>query len=171
MDSGRLEGQSVYFQVGKFRVGIAGLKGFGGGFIGASITEFGEPEMKSFAHQTKLQAEVLQRELSQLDADFRFALLHYSPIEATLLGERREIFPFMGSYLLSEAIDSVGADCVFHGHAHLGTERGATPRGIPVRNVAQPVIRSAYRIYYFEQPRAIKPISISVGNHATLPGK
>jgi Icc-related predicted phosphoesterase len=163
-----LEGQSVCFDIRDKRVGIVGLKGFGGGFIGASVTEFGEPEMKLFAHHAKTQADVLRRELSALDTDYRFVLLHFSPIEATLLGERREIFPFLGSYLLAEVIDSLGADCVFHGHAHLGSERGATPRGIPVRNVAQPVIRHAYNIYRFEQPQAVWPVSISLNNRATL---
>lgn len=38
-------------------------------------------------------------------------------------------------------------DLVVHGHAHAGTEKGATPRGIPVRNVAQPVLRRPYAVY------------------------
>jgi predicted MPP superfamily phosphohydrolase len=46
-----------------------------------------------------------------------------------------------------QAIDEVGADLVLHGHMHNGTERGATPKGTPVRNVAQPVIRRAYNVY------------------------
>ena len=82
-------------------------------------------------------------------ADIRVALLHYSPVPATLQGERLEIYPFLGSYLLAEAIDRSGADLVIHGHAHGGSERGVTPAGIRVRNVAQPVIRSAYRVYCF----------------------
>jgi hypothetical protein len=49
--------------------------------------------------------------------------------------------------LLAEAIDAAGADLVLHGHAHNGRENGVTPGGVPVRNVAQPVIRSAYRVY------------------------
>lgn len=152
-----LEGQSARLRVREFDVGIVGLKGFGGGFVGASVTEFGEFEMKLFARQAKTQAEILRRELGQLDTDYRFVLLHVSPVEGTLLGERREIFPFLGSYLFSEAIDSCGADAVFHGHAHLGTERGMTPRGIPVRNVALPVIRHAYNVYQFDQPRMSRP--------------
>ncbi len=77
----------------------------------------------------------------------RLVLLHYSPVRDTLRGEPTELYPFLGSYLLAEAIDDVGADLVVHGHAHSGTERGVTPGGIRVRNVAQPVIRSAYRVY------------------------
>jgi Icc-related predicted phosphoesterase len=79
-------------------------------------------------------------------------LLHYAPIRATIDGEPREIFPWLGSSLLCEAIDRAGVDLVLHGHAHHGVERGVTPRGIPVRNVAQPVIGCAYRVYCVRSP-------------------
>jgi Icc-related predicted phosphoesterase len=148
-----LEGESVEFKVRDHTVGIMGLKGFGGGFAGACVTEFGEPEMKAFAHHARVQAEILRRGLEALETDYKFALLHFSPIDGTLLGEKREIYPFLGSYLLAEAIDAAGCDGAFHGHAHHGLERGVTPGGVPVRNVAQLVIRHAYNIYSFEKPR------------------
>jgi Icc-related predicted phosphoesterase len=150
-----LEGSSVTFEIGGTSVGIAGLKGFGGGFFGACVTDFGENEVKAFARHARLQAEILRRELHQLRTEYRFVLLHFSPIEGTLLGERKEIYPFLGSYLLAEAIDDVGADGAFHGHAHFGTEKGETPGGIPVRNVAQPVIRHAYNINSFRRQAAV----------------
>ncbi|MGH8977429.1 MAG: metallophosphoesterase family protein [Acidimicrobiia bacterium] len=142
-----LEGDTAEFEFGDTTVGIAGTKGFGGGFAGASGSEFGEPEMKAFIRHTKCIATSLRVALTSLTTDFRVALLHYAPIEATLDGERCEIYPFLGSYLLAEAIDTAGADLVLHGHAHGGQERGATPGGTPVRNVAQPVIGAAYRVY------------------------
>jgi Icc-related predicted phosphoesterase len=147
-----LEGESVVIKIRNYRVGVLGIKGFGGGFGGACITEFGEPETKIFAQHAKKQAEILRVKLEKLDTDFRFILLHYAPVDSTLLGEKREIYPFLGSYLFAEAIDSVGADGIFHGHAHYGTERGSTPGGIPVRNVAQTVIRHAYNVYTFDHP-------------------
>ncbi len=146
-----LEGESTVFEVRGQSVGVYGIKGFGGGFGGACVTDFGEPETKAFARHAHQQAALLKQGLMNLRTDYRFVLLHYSPIEDTLLGERREIYPFLGSYLLAEAIDAAGADGVFHGHAHLGTERGATKKGIPVRNVAQMVIRHAYNVYSFER--------------------
>jgi Icc-related predicted phosphoesterase len=146
-----LEGSSASFVIGGVSVGVAGLKGFGGGFFGACVTEFGEDETKAFARHARLQAETLRRELLRLKTEFRFALLHFSPIEGTLFGERKEIYPFLGSYLLAEAIDEAGADAAFHGHAHFGTERGMTPGGVPVRNVAQTVIRHACNIYSFDR--------------------
>ncbi len=77
----------------------------------------------------------------------RVALTHFAPVKDTLGGERLEIYPFLGSYLLGEAIDAAGADLIVHGHAHNGAEKGVTPGGIPVRNVALPVIKTAYAVY------------------------
>ncbi len=142
-----LEGEGVVVPVNGTAVGVAGAKGFGGGFAGACATDFGEPEMKAFIRHTRAIADRLHDALSGLDTDFRIALQHYSPVEDTLRGERLEIYPFLGSYLLAEAVDRAGADLVLHGHAHAGVEKGMTPGGIHVRNVAQPVIKHAYHVY------------------------
>ncbi len=154
-----LEGEATVVAVDGTRVGVAGSKGFGGGFVGACASDFGEPEMKAFVRHTKAAADRLQRVLTALDADVRIALLHYSPVQDTLEGERPEIFPFLGSYLLAEAIDRAGADLALHGHAHAGSEKGVTPGGIQVRNVAQPVIQHAYNLYCLgaEAPPACRP--------------
>jgi Icc-related predicted phosphoesterase len=70
------------------------------------------------------------------------------------VGEPPEIFPFLGSYLLAEAIDRAGADLVVHGHAHRGSEHGRTPGGVPVRNVARPVLRRAYGVFTLDATTA-----------------
>jgi Icc-related predicted phosphoesterase len=142
-----LEGESTVVEVDGRRVGVAGAKGFGGGFAGACGSEFGEPEMKSFVAHSREVACRFEKALTALDADVKIALLHYSPVEETLRGERLEIYPFLGSYFLAEAVDNGGADIAFHGHAHAGSERGATPGGVRVRNVAHPVIGHAYHVY------------------------
>ena len=131
-----LEGQAATFEVDGLRVGVAGAKGFGGGFLGACASDFGEPEMKAFVGHTKGVAERLHAALAGVEAEVRIALLHYSPVADTLDGERREIYPFLGSYLLGEAVDRAGADLVLHGHAHRGREVGATLGGMPVRVLA-----------------------------------
>jgi Icc-related predicted phosphoesterase len=141
-----LDGDAVVVEVGDARVGIAGTPGFGGGFRGASCSEFGEPLMKAFVRHTRAMADALCHSLSRLDADVRIAMTHYSPIEATLEGERLEIYPFLGSYLLAEAIDSGGAHVAIHGHAHRGSRDGVTPCGVPVRNVARPVIGRPFTV-------------------------
>jgi Icc-related predicted phosphoesterase len=143
-----LEGEAVTLDVGGRSLGIAGTKGFGGGFSGASASEFGEPVMKDFARHTITVAAALERSLAEVaTADRRIALLHYSPIRDTLRGEHPELYPFLGSYLLGEAIDRAGADLAVHGHAHMGSEKGVTPGGIRVRNVAQPVLGCAYHVF------------------------
>jgi Icc-related predicted phosphoesterase len=139
-----LDGDSATIEVGDVSVGIAGTPGFGGGFPGASCSEFGEPLMKAFVAHTRAMATALCRSLRDLDTDVRVAMTHYSPIEATLVGERLEIYPFLGSYLLAEAIDTGGAHLAVHGHAHRGSRAGETVCGVPVRNVAQPLLGRPY---------------------------
>jgi Icc-related predicted phosphoesterase len=134
------------------RLGIAGMKGFGGGFAGRCASEFGEPEMKAFIRHTRITAEEFGVALRELDCDVRLALTHYAPAPDTLLGEPLEIYPFLGSYLLGEAIDSASPALAVHGHAHAGTERGLTPGGVHVRNVAHPVIKQAYSVYQIAVP-------------------
>jgi Icc-related predicted phosphoesterase len=109
--------------------------------------------LKQFVEHTKRIAERLHRALVDLDGcDVRVALLHFSPVVDTLRGEPPEIHAFLGSQLLAEAIDDAGADLALHGHAHAGVECGTTPGGIPVRNVALPVIGEAYRVFGFRRP-------------------
>jgi Icc-related predicted phosphoesterase len=146
-----LEGESVELRVNGETLGIAGAKGFGGGFVGACGHAFGEAEMKEFMNVTEAAAARLEDSLRALKTDHRVALLHYSPVKDTLAGERLEIYPFLGSFRLAEALDSAGADLVIHGHAHHGTEKGITAGGIPVRNVAMPLIRRPYAIYELER--------------------
>ena len=115
-----LKGHTAVLDLPGGRLGVAGVKGFGGGFAGASATAFGEPEMKAFVGHTRAISARLAACITSLDDDgcgVRIALLHYSPTPDTLVGERLEIHPFLGSQLLAEAIDQTGVDLVLHGHA------------------------------------------------------
>jgi Icc-related predicted phosphoesterase len=142
-----LDGTVTELRVNGEVLGIAGTKGFGGGFAGAHVTPFGESAMKAFADHAAEVAASFSKALRTLDTDWRVGLLHYAPVKDTVKGEKQEIFPFLGSYLLAEAVDEAGADLVIHGHAHNGREKGLTPGGVHVRNVAQPVIRRSYAVY------------------------
>jgi len=150
-----LERSSTIITIKGEKIGIAGAKGFGGGFVGASGSDFGEPEMKSFMRHSRNEARQLEQVIKDLDTDYKIVLLHYSPTTQTLSGEKKEIYPFLGCYYLAEAVDYGKADIVFHGHAHGGIEKGETPGGTPVRNVAQPVIRHAFNIYTLERRNGI----------------
>ncbi len=148
-----LEGEGTVVDVDGTAVGVAGTKGFGGGFAGRSGSEFGERVMKDFMRHSRHCAEGLRTSLEELrdqGCAVRVALTHFSPVPDTLAGEPLEIYPFLGSYLLAEAVDTAGADLFVHGHAHAGTERGLTSGGVRVRNVAQPVIRRAFAVYHLE---------------------
>ncbi len=143
-----LEQDSIVVELADRTIGIAGAKGFGGGFREACGSDFGEPEMKAFVRHSQAIATAFEEQLRSLQGtDVRVALLHYSPIADTLVGEKPEIFAFLGSYFLEDAIDAAGADIAFHGHAHAGAETGTTAGGVPVHNVAHAVIRSAYKVF------------------------
>ncbi|TDC64549.1 metallophosphoesterase [Micromonospora sp. KC207] len=143
-----LEGEGIVLEFPTGRLGVAGVKGFGGGFAGRCASDFGEPEMKAFVRTTNESAEALGAALRGLDCDLLVALTHYSPVPDTLAGEPLEIYPFLGSYQLGQAIDSAPTALALHGHAHAGSERGTTPGGVRVRNVAHPVIKQAYSIFH-----------------------
>lgn len=140
-----LEGEAAELDLPGGRLAVLGCKGFGGGFEGACGSEFGETEMKAFIRHTRQSAERLEELARDVEADHVVVLLHYAPCRQTCVGERPEIIPFLGSYLLGDAVDRCGADLVLHGHAHHGSEHGETATGIPVRNVARPLVGVAYR--------------------------
>jgi Icc-related predicted phosphoesterase len=132
------------------RVGFAGVKGFMGGFGRAALTAFGEQETKAFVGVALDEVQKLELALRRLSTPVRVAVLHYAPIAATIAGEPEVIFPFLGTDRLAEPLDRFGATVAFHGHAHAGVFRGATPGGVPVFNVALPVLRrdGIARMYY-----------------------
>lgn len=142
-----LECEAATLDVNGVSVGIAGAKGFGGGFEGASGANFGEPEMKAFIRHTQDISDRFGHALAGLDTDLKIALLHYAPTRDTVVGEKPEIFGWLGSYLLGEAIDRAGADIVIHGHAHAGSFEGRTSGGVPVYNVAESVIAKPYHVF------------------------
>lgn len=142
-----LEGDATVLQIRGQTLGIAGVKGFGGGFAGACASNFGERAMKDFVATTEVLADRLSEALRSVQCDALVALTHYAPVPETLVGEPLEIYPFLGCYQLGRAIDSAPTTLAVHGHAHHGSERGRTPGGVPVRNVAHPVIKQAYNVY------------------------
>ena len=144
-------GDAVTLQMHGISVGFCGTKGFCGGFGARCLTPFGERSIKEFIAETKEEASRIAHDLAAMDTDVRVVVLHYAPIEATVSGEPRELYPFLGSSLLCEPIDRLGADLVLHGHAHYGSERGSSESGIPVRNVALPVLKRSYATIAFSQ--------------------
>lgn len=138
-------------------VGIAGIKGFAGGFGRGSLGAWGEPAIKLFVQEALHEAMKLESALAKLRMPRRIALLHYSPIAGTVQGEPLEIFPFLGSSRLEEPLLRYPVDAVFHGHAHRGTLEAKTINGVPVFNVAKPLLLRSHPdqppFRLFELPR------------------
>jgi Icc-related predicted phosphoesterase len=126
-------------------VGFAGVKGFAGGFGERALGPWGEDAIKRFVQDAVDEALKLEAALARLRTRLKVVLVHYSPVEDTVRGEPPTIFPFLGSSRLEEPIDRYHASAVFHGHAHYGSPDGRTKGGIPVYNVALPLLRRSAR--------------------------
>jgi Icc-related predicted phosphoesterase len=130
-------------------VGFAGCKGFIGGFGRHMLSAFGEPEIKSFVQASVEENLKLESSLRMLRTDRTVVVLHYSPVGETVQGEPPEIFPFLGSARMGETIDRFeGVKCVVHGHAHRGAYQGKTTGGVPVYNVARPLLNRDLGVEY-----------------------
>ena len=125
-------------------VGIAGAKGFAGGFGRASLGAWGEPAIKQFVNEALHEAMKLESALAKLRTRRRIALLHYAPISGTIHGEPPEIYAFLGSSRLEDPLLRYPVDMVVHGHAHRGALEGRTVNGIPVFNVAKPLLQRTF---------------------------
>ena len=130
-------------------IGFAGVKGFVGGFGRGELGSFGEKAIKSFVEEAINEARKLENALRSLRTERCVAVLHYSPVADTVRGEPLEIFPFLGSSRLAEAIDRFdNVRFAVHGHAHRGAFEGRTPRGVPVYNCAQFVVSERFNRPY-----------------------
>lgn len=125
-------------------VGFAGTRGFCGGFGRGALGAWGEKVIKEFVHEALNEALKLESALARLRTEHRIVVLHYAPVRQTVEGEPPEIFPFLGSSRLEEPISRFEVTAVFHGHAHKGSPEGQTRNGIPVYNVALPVLAASY---------------------------
>ena len=126
-------------------VGFAGAKGFIGGFGRGELGAFGEDAIKVFVDESREEARKLENGLRSLRTERAVAVLHYAPIPETVEGEPLEIYPFLGSSRLANAVDRFdNVKAVVHGHAHRGAYSGRTPGGVPVFNCAQFVVEPAF---------------------------
>lgn len=122
-------------------VGFAGVRGFAGGFGRHMLAPWGEQMIKSFVREAIDEALRLENALARLRTERKLAVLHYSPVRDTVVGEPEEIFAFLGSSRLEEPIDRFGVTAAVHGHAHRGAPQGKTMSGVPVYNVSLPLMR------------------------------
>ncbi len=128
-------------------VGVAGVKGFIGGFPGCYLPDFGEPSLRQVYAEAGREIDALDEGLRAIaHCEIRIALLHYAPITDTLEGEAREIWAFLGTDRLAHPIVEHHPDLVVHGHAHAGSFEGRA-EDVPVYNVSVPVMQRNYWIF------------------------
>jgi len=127
-----------------YGIGFAGIKGFAGGFGRRALGPWGEGIIKSFVREAVDEALKLETALARLRNDRLIAILHYSPIEDTVVGEPKEIYSFLGCSRLEEPLTRYPVTAVFHGHAHHGQPEGRTRNGIPVYNVSISLMREYF---------------------------
>jgi Icc-related predicted phosphoesterase len=128
-------------------LGIVGTKGFMGGFPGSHLPDFGEPSLRAVYAESVEEAAALDDGLRAVAmCPFRIVLLHYAPVTSTLVGERREIWTFLGTDRLAPPILEHNPDLVLHGHAHAGTFEGHLGE-VPVYNVSVPVMGEDWWIF------------------------
>ncbi len=139
-----LDGDAIVVETAQgVRIGVAGVCGCGGGFWPAVGPErFPSRAMKALALRARRETARLDAALAGLhgDADVTVALTHFSPTASTLGREPLAKYWMLGNAELGSVIDRHPVDLAVHGHAHLGSPRGQTERGVPVRNVALPVV-------------------------------
>ncbi len=153
-----LDGTTVEF----LGVGFAGVKGFCGGFGDRTLQPWGESMLKQFVREAIEETLKLESALAKLRTASRVVLTHYAPIAETVRGEPAEIFAFLGSSRLEEPLNRHGTTAVFHGHAHHGSPEGRTLSGVPVYNVALPLLRRRFPgqrcVRFVDLPAVSEPV-------------
>jgi len=156
-----LERSHTILQVQGVSVGVAGVKGFVGGF-GNQWANFGEPIFREAYAETTRDVEGLDRGLAAIEpCAVRIALLHYAPVEATLAGESERLWLVLGAERLAGPIRQHRPDLVVHGHAHHGSFEGDVD-GVPVYNVAVHVMGREFWVFELdaEQRSPAPPVTV-----------
>ena len=156
-----LDGTHTILPLNGVSVGVAGVKGFVGGF-GNQWANFGEPLFRDAYAETTKDVEGLERGLAAIEpCAVRLALLHYSPVEATLAGEPERLWLVLGADRLAGPIRQHRPDLVVHGHAHHGSFEGDVD-GVPVYNVAVHVMGREFWVFELdaEQGTTAPPLAV-----------
>jgi uncharacterized protein len=158
-----LEGASWISRCDGVEVGVAGTKGFVGGFEGSFQPDFGEPTLRALYRETGAEVAALDRALNEISGcGVRIALMHYAPVRDTLAGEPEGIYTYLGSGRLAEPLVHHRPDLALHGHAHAGTLEASVAGLVPVYNVAVPVMRRDFWVFELRGTRPETPAHVEV---------
>ena len=151
------------FDVDGTTVGVAGAKGFVGGFPDSQLPDFGEPSLRRVYAETTAEVRAISAGLDAIaGCDHRIVLLHYAPTTTTLEGEPRVIWAFLGTDRMAPPIAEHRPDLVLHGHAHAGRLRG-TIADVPVYNVSVPVMQRDFWLFELTGAVAQRPADVTLG--------
>jgi Icc-related predicted phosphoesterase len=154
-----LERTHTILPVGGASVGIVGVKGFVGGF-GSQWANFGEPLFREAYAETTQDVDGLEHGLRAIEGcGIKIALLHYAPIEATLVGEPERLWLVLGADRLAGPIREHRPHLVVHGHAHHGSFEGRID-SVPVYNVAVHVMGREFWVFELSAERAEHPVAV-----------
>ena len=154
-----LDRSHTILRIAGVTVGVAGVKGFVGGF-GQQWANFGEPLFRQAYAETTADVEGLDRWLRAISGcGLRIALLHYSPSEETLVGEPERLWLGLGADRLAGPIREHRPDLVVHGHAHHGSFEGSVD-DVAVYNVAVHVMGREFWIFELAPDRADQPVEV-----------
>lgn len=141
-----LDRSHTILPIGGVSVGVAGVKGFVGGF-GNEWANFGEPLFRAAYAETTADVDGLDSGLAAIaSCPIRIALLHYAPVETTLAGEPERLWLVLGSERLAGPIRRHRPCLAVHGHAHHGSFHGDLD-GVPVYNVAPHVTGREFWVF------------------------
>jgi Icc-related predicted phosphoesterase len=146
-----IDRRSALCEIDGVKIGLAGAKGFVGGFPDSELPDFGEPLLRAVYAETGAEVRALDVALEEIsECQIRIALLHYSPTTTTLEGERPTLWTYLGSERLAAPIAERQPTLVLHGHGHSGTFEGFIGP-IPVFNVAVHVLETDFWIFEFDR--------------------
>jgi Icc-related predicted phosphoesterase len=152
-----LDRECTVVEAAGLRVGVAGAKGFVGGFPGSHLPDFGEPALRMVYAESTAEIKGIARGLHAIaTCDVRVVLLHYAPTEETLVGEPEGIWAFLGTDRMGAPIREHEPDLVLHGHAHVGTFEGSIG-AVPVYNVSVPLMGQDFWIFELSGMRETAP--------------
>ncbi len=148
-----LDGEYVEYELNGKKLGIAGTKGFGGGFTPYRMASRGEQVVKSFVEEEAREVEKLDVALHQMEnaaPDFKIALTHWAAFEETIEGEPKELYLVLGSSRLGDTIEKSAPNLALSGHAHHGSRGIKKARGkISACNIAYKVNEGKMPLFDF----------------------
>jgi Icc-related predicted phosphoesterase len=154
-----LERTHTILPIAGVSVGIVGVLGFVGGF-GSQWANFGEPLFREAYAETTRDVDGLEQGLRAIEGcGIKIALLHYAPVEATLVGEPERLWLVLGADRLAGPIREHRPHLVVHGHAHHGSFEGRI-ENVPVYNVAVHVMGREFWVFELGPEHAEQPVAV-----------